>query len=153
MVRARGACLQRLHDRELVRRFLFRDRRYTFAAGGKGKLRLVIERTTIRAGTDRNSRNNLAGFSVQHHEHLVVTRSEQSMMHRIQRDTGWFFARRDRPARHYFVLRRVDRHRLALVFEIAVNTTRVSIRHGELRSSTKCDRAYHLRTLRLDHRH
>ena len=74
------------------------------------------------------------------------------MMHRIECDPGRFRSRRQGPARHHFVFRRVNHRHLALVLEIYVNLAGRIVAHPKFRRTAELNRRYHLRVLRIDYR-
>ena len=115
-----------MKDRQFVWRFFSRDCRRAVSARGECKLPCVIKRTAIDAGANRNSVDDLSAFGIEHDHHFVVAAREQTMMRSIQSDSTWFFARRERPVRDDFMFVHIDYRDFALVFDVAVNATRVS---------------------------
>ena len=111
-------CLQRLHDAQFLRRFFFQNIRHTFTAGGKDKLRRIIEGRAIHARANRRGPDDFARLRIEHRHHLVVTGGENPMMRGVKRDPARFFTGRERPMRHHFVFGGIDRGHFALVFDV-----------------------------------
>jgi hypothetical protein len=141
-------CFQCLHNREFVGRFFFHDRGRSIAAGCEHELRRIIKRTSVGPGADRHTGNDFSRFGIEHHEHFVVTRREQSPVLRIECDPARFFTRRDRPTRHYFVAPAFDHHDFAFIFQVAIDPACIRVDDWEFRSAAKrncCDGGAFLR--------
>src|SRR5215475_10759008 len=130
---------QTLNDCQFVWRFFSRDYCRAVSARGEGKLACVVKRTAIDAGANWNSVNNLSAFGIEDHHHFVVAAREQTMMRSIQRDSTWFFSRSERPVPDDFMFIRIDHCDFALVFDVAVNSSRFFIYRGEFWISSKRD--------------
>src|SRR6476620_10254045 len=132
--------LQSLKDSQFVWRLFSRDCRRAVSARRERELRCVIEGTAVDASANRNTANHLSAFGIEHHHHFVVAAGEQTMMHRIQGDSTWSFARRKRPARDDFMFVRINHRNFPLIFDVAVNAPCRFIYHREFWISSERNR-------------
>ena len=131
---------QGLKERQFVWRFFSRDCRRSVSTGGECKLPCVIKRTAIDAGANGNRVDDISAFGIEHHHRFIMAAREQTMVRSIQRDSTWFFSRRERPVRDDFMFVHIDHRDLAFVFDVAVNATRVFIYRREFWISSERNR-------------
>lgn len=139
--RSRAALgLQSLKECQFVRTFFPRNCRCSIAARCEQELHRIIEGAAIDPGADRNSGDNLSGFSIEHRHHFVVTAREQPMMLRVEGDAARTFSRSKRPVRNDCVFARINNRDLAFIFDVAVNAPCFLIYRREFGGSFKLDR-------------
>ena len=109
-----------------------------------------VESAGVDAGADGGGGDDLARFGVYDGHDLVAAAGEESLVHAIDRQTGWIFTGSQRPVRIDGERLWIEDDDLALVFDVDVDTT--AIDDTGLGLTAEVDGANDVSVGRIDHR-